>query len=367
LKEYPEFRGRDLRAVENPYEAAFELADMAGDFSRRTVLWLWALVFFFSIYMALTCLVIYFNLYVFNQSVLRYLGLAMAAVNLVVGALSLWWISTSMRSLGSIGRNHGLLVKIDETAAGEYPKSTNAGAIKSTPQNALNSLIRTTMTESRQLLAKFRLVYSFITLWMVNALLYYTIQSFRFGFNIVQWKLDWIVPGGFGVDAFIFLVVSIIAYLRTRDRFVFLSTRYDAIDYALNRPRAKVPAGADSLERFKAFLASKNDYRDGSGWKKEAYFDGIFQTPSGKMLVKSLQRTPDDEALAEFVRHARAQGPNVRHAVMLYPEEAARPLPESVYNEVVRNPVRFEKGRCTVELVMEGQDGFYDLIPVVSP
>lgn len=368
MKEYAEFKGRDIRAVENPYEAAFELAEMAGAFSRRTVAWLWVLMLFFIFYMALTVLTIQMNIYIFNQSALRYLGIAMAFINIGMGALCLTWINSSMRSFGSIGRNHSMLRKIDGTTAEQYLQAGKPGpSAAHRPQNALNGLIETTISDSRRLMATFRFVYMFIALWMVNALVYFTIQSVRFGPNIFGWTLDWIGPGGFGLDAFVFLAVSIVAYLKAKDRFVFLSTRYNAIEYALNHPRAKVPAGANSLERFKAFLASQDVYRHGSGWKKEAYFDWIFQAPSGKMLVKNLDVAPDDEALAGFVRHARAQGPDVAHAMIVYPEDSERPLPESVYDEVVRNPVRSENGLFTVELVMEGWDGYYDLIPVVSP
>jgi hypothetical protein len=368
LKEYGEFKGRDVRAVENPYEAAFELAGTAGAFSRRTLMWLSVLAFFFFFYMALTVFVIYLNLYVFNRSDLRYLGLAMALVNIGMGVLSLWRIASSISSFRLIGRNHALLQKLDSATpgkpAGTFEARPSAGA---RPQSAVNGLIETVIADSRELLVKFRFVYLFIALWMVNAVIYFTIQSVRFGPNLLGWTLDWIMPGGFGADAFFFLAISIIAYLKARDRFDFLRARYQAIEYEMGRPRAKVPAGGSPLERYQAFLATGTAYGSPSGWKKAAYFDGVLEGQSGKVLVKALAGTPDAEALAGFVSHARAQGENVRHAVILYPEDPDKPLADTVYNEVVNNPIRVGSALFAVELVMEGRDGFYDFIPVVSP
>lgn len=368
MKEYHEFKGRDIRAVENPYEAAFELAGMAGAFSRRTLLWLLVLMFFFIFYMILTVFVIFLNLYVYNQSDLRYLGLAMAFVNIGMGALSLWWIAVSFRSFRLIGQNHGLLRRLDSVAPEMGPGAVGTEPIAGArPQTAINGLIETTIGDSRRLLATFRFVYLFIGLWMVNALVYFIIQSARFGPNLFGWTLDWIIPGGFGGDAFVFLAVSILSYYNAHQSFEFLKARYQAIEYAMNRPRAKVPSGANILERYKAFLALQGEYRDISGWKTDSYFNGVLGTLSGKMLVKAQDGTPDLDVLAEFVRHARAQGPKVRHAVLLYPEDPDRPLPEAVYDKAVNDPIRLGNRLCSVELVMEGRDGLYDLVPVVSP
>ncbi len=93
----------------------------------------------------------------------------------------------------------------------------------------------------------------------------------------------------------------------------------------------------------------------------------MLRTGPGKVLVKALDGTPDSDALADFIRHARAQGPGIRHAVLLFPEDLDKTLQDAVYDEVVNNPVRAGNELFTVELVMEGQDGFYDFIPVVSP
>jgi len=82
--------------------------------------------------------------------------------------------------------------------------------------------------------------------------------------------------------------------------------------------------------------------------------------------VKVLDAAPDQEALAEFIRHMRAHGTDTRHAIVIYPEDPERPLSEAVYDFVISNPVRLGKELCTVELVMEGRDGLYDFVPVVS-
>ena len=370
LKEYPEMPGRDIRAVENPYEAVFELAGTVGDFSRRTVLWLGVLAFFFLFYIALTIFVVYMNLYVFNASDLRYLGLAMACINIVLGLVSLYWISLSLRSFRLIGRNHGLLLKVDCADPGKNPASpAPPNASRARPQNALNGLIETTISDSRRLLGTFRYVYLFIAVWMVNAVVFFCIQSFRFGPNIMEWagKLDWIGPGGFGGDAFLFLLVSSVAYLMARRRFDFLVARYQAIEYAMNRPRMRILPGDTAFDRYKAFITAQGDFGPGARVGRPAYFSGTLEAPSGTILVKALERTPDLDCLAEFVRHARAHGTAISHAVLLYPDDADSPLPEAVYEEVVNSPVRTGKELFTVELVMEGNDGFYDFIPVVSP
>ena len=367
MREYPEYRDHDIRAVENPYEAVFELAGMVGRSSRGMVRWLTVLMLFFLFYMSLTVAIIYLNLSLFNQSDFKYLGIAMALANLCVGSLCVAWLSRSMRSFRGLGQTHSLLQKIDQAAPEKAPGAREAGpAMATKPRNALNGLIETTISDSRRLVGNFRLVYLFIALWFINALISFIIQSVRFGPDLLHWKLDWLAPGGTGLDAMVFLVVSTIAYLKARNWFVFLSTRYAAIEYALNRPKAKIPSGATPLDRFKAYLAASEGYSDAAGWERSAYFDGVLRAAGGTVLVKVLDAAPDQEALAEFIRHMRAHGTDTRHAIVIYPEDPERPLSEAVYDFIISNPVRLGKELCTVELVMEGRDGLYDFVPVVS-
>ena len=368
MREYAEFKGRDIRAVENPYEAAFELSAHINRFAKSTGYWIIALLGFFTLYIAMTLAIVIVNILLFTKSDLRYLGIAMGLVNLCIGAYSTWLLGRSYLSLAAIHRDHGLMERIDKIQTGDLkpaPAETGPGPGQSA-QRVLDRLIQATGKDSEHLFRTFRLVYLFIILWMANSVLYFMIQLFRFGPDVLNWKLDWIAPGGTGLDAFLFLFVSIIAYLKVRVRLDFIRTRYKAIAHALGRPRAKVPPGATPLERYKPFMEGQMG-TGASGWSSTAYFSGVGAFPSGTVLVKALDTTPDAEALAEFVSHARAQGENVRHAVLLYPEDPEKPLPEEVYNEVVNNPIRAGKALFTVELVMEGLDGYYDFIPVVPP
>jgi len=70
--------------------------------------------------------------------------------------------------------------------------------------------------------------------------------------------------------------------------------------------------------------------------------------------------------VAEFRSKASAGGP-LRHAFLIFPEDPDEPLSESVYDDVIRGPILAGREPCTIELVMEGADGLYDFIPVVSP
>ncbi len=368
LKEYPDFKGRDIRAVENPYEAAFELSAHINRFARSTGHWIIGLDLFFSFYIILTIAVVYLNIYEFNQSDLKYLGIAMGLVNIIIGTYSSLLLGRSYLSLARINQDHGLLERIDRIDSGRYAEAEGAGRPDQGvgARNILDSLIDEVGKDSEKLFRTFRLVYLFIFVWMANAAISYVIQFYRFGPDLLTWKLDWLAPGGSGLDAILFLAFSVIAYKKVHARFDFISRRHKAIEYALNRPRPLVPPGATPLERYKSFIDGQMGPGT-SGWTSTAYFTGVRAFPSGTVLVKALDGTPDPEALAEFIRHARAQGGNVRHAVILYPEDPDKPLPEAVYEEVVNNPVRAGKELFTVELVMQGRDGFYDFIPVVSP
>lgn len=368
MKEHPGFKGRDIRAVENPYEAAFELSAHISSFARSTGRWIMALLVFFLLYLSLTLAIIYANIYIFNQTDLRYLGISMGLLNLGLGGYSIWLLVRSHRTLAGIQRDHGLIGRLDNigTANQKQPVLEAGPEPGRSAQGILDRLLEATGKDSDSLFLTFRMVYLFIVVWMANALVYFFIQAFRFGAGLAAWKVDWIAPGGTGMDAIFFLVLSTIAYLKVRARLDFIRTRYKAIAYALGRPRAKVPSGATPVERYKSFIEGQMG-PGASGWSTTAYFPAVRAFASGTVLVKALDATPDPEALAEFVRHARAQGENIRHAVLLYPEDPERPLPEAVYNEVVSNPIRVGKALFTVELVMEGRDGFYDFIPVVPP
>ncbi len=183
MKEHAEFKGMDIRAVENPYEAAFELAKKINLTARSTRNWIIVLYSFFSFYVILSMAVIYANLMVFNQSDLKYLGVAMGLLNIGLGCYAEWLLARSYKSFAFIYKDQELLGKIDGIGTGTFDGTVDAGG--SVPpfhaQGLLDRLLKTMENDSEKLFKTSRIVLSFILLWMLNAVIYYSIQIYRFG------------------------------------------------------------------------------------------------------------------------------------------------------------------------------------------
>lgn len=369
MRESRYYKGRDERAVENPYEAAFMLAEMVQGSIRRSRLMLFGLLAVFVLYIATIFAAIAFNISYGWNRLLNVVGVVVSLIMLIIAFVAVWRIFRSDAFIKDLGSHQELMLKIGSMDAGSGTDHVGGGGGRMTgrPEAGLMSLVQSASSHSRNLAVTFRYIVGFIAAWWLSGSSYLAIQAYRFGTVLQDWQFDWLLPGG--ID-FVVLVAATGVIIIVLARYEFFRRRYEAIEYALRVQPAAVPEGRDAVERFRRFVASQAaDERlaNDSTWKRGEYFDALAETGRGLLLIKHMEGTPS----ADDVRTLRKKAAEVcgtrplDRAVLVFRDDESRPVSDEAYDLATEALVR---GRDvgSVQLVAEGVDGSYDLMPVVS-
>jgi len=370
MKENMYFKNRDIRAVESPYEASFELADYFGGFSRSMKLSLMVLVVLFAYYSIVIIAIIIFNLTYGANFGLNVFSVAFSMFMLSLTFTAIRQLMKSHRFLKDLGSHQDLILKIQDKADnGQYYKKEKVDTkIQGSPVEGLMGLIISTSEFSKKIARTFRLIIGFISVWFLAGIFYLSIQFYRFGFDVSSWKLDWLLPGG--IDLSISVLAVVLIFL-VHKKFDFFRIRYEFIEYAMNQPVEEIPEGQTPIERYKHFLTSKNGYEqfaENEYWVKGDYFDAEFDGKKGKVFVKFLSKVPGKEDIQRFREQViiRVRKKSMDRAVIIFREEPESPLSDDTYTFLVDNPVKLKKEICAIQLAAEGTDGKYDFTPIIS-
>ncbi|UCG67992.1 MAG: hypothetical protein JSV09_09125 [Thermoplasmata archaeon] len=370
MKENRYFKNRDIRAVENPYEASFELADYFGSFSRSMKLSLKVLVVLFAYYSIVIIAVIIFNLAYGTNFELNIFSVSFSMFMLAGTITAIRQLMKSHRFLKDLGSHQDLMLKIKEKADGGnyYQNVKREIYIKGSPMEGLMRLIISTSLFSKKIAQTFKLIIGFISVWFLAGTIYLSIQFYRFGSDVSSWKLDWLLPGG--IDLTISVLAIILIYL-IYAKFDFVRIRYKFIEYAMTQPVEEVPKGQTSVERYKNFLTSKKGYErfaKNEYWVKGDYFDAEFDGIKGKVFVKYLEKVPQKEDIQTFKEQVinRAHKKSIDHAVIIFKEDPKAPLLDETYTFLVDTPIKLKKEICAIQFAVEGMEGKYDFIPMIS-
>jgi hypothetical protein len=370
MKENRYFKNRDIRAVENPYEASFELADYFGSFSRSMKLSLMVLMVLFAYYSILIIGVIIFNLVYGTNFGLNMFSVAFSMFMLFLTFTTIRQLIKSHRFLKDQGSYQDLMLKIKEKAdGGNYNQTVKRESyIKGSPIEGLMRLIISTSEFSKKIASTFKLIIGFISVWFLAGIIYFSIQFYRFGSDLTSWKLDWLIPGG--IDFSISVLAIILIYL-IYAKFDFVRIRYEFIEYAMTQPVEEIPKGQTPIQRYKNFLASKKGYKQfakNEYWLKDDYFDAEFDGIKGKIFVKYLKKVPQKEDVQTFREKVinRAHKKSIDRAVLIFKEDLKAPLSDDTYNFLIGTPIQLKKEICAIQFVVEGMDGKYDFIPIIS-
>ncbi len=370
MKENRYFKYRDIRAVENPYEASFELADYFGSFSRSMKLSLKVLMVLFTYYSILIIAVIVFNLAYGTNFGLNMFSVAFSLFMLFLTITAIRQLMKSHRFLKDQGSHQDLMLKIKEKADGGnyYQNVKRESYIKESPMEGLMRLIISTSEFSKKIARTFKLIIGFICIWFLAGIIYLSIQFYRFGSDVSSWKLDWLLPGG--IDLTISVLAIILIFL-VHEKFDFFRIRYEFIEYAMAQPVEEIPEGQTPIERYKNFLTSKKGYQQfakNEYWVKGDYFDAEFDGIKGKVFVKYLDKVPQKEDIQRFREQVinRAHKKSIDRAVIIFKEDLKAPLLDDPYNFLVYYPIQLKKEICAIQFVVEGIDGKYDFIPMIS-
>lgn len=369
MKETRYYKGQDVRAVESPYEAAFNLANMILVSIRRSRLILIGLLIVLVYYLATIVGAIVFNIVYGWNRLLNAVGVVVSLIMLSIAIIAIWRIFQSNAFMKELGSHQELMLKIGsiDTSSRAEPEGGSGGRMTGRPEAGLMSLVQSASSHSRTLAVTFRYVVGFIATWWIAGASFLAIQAYRFGTSLQDWQLDWLLPGG--ID-FMILVAATGLILLVLSRYEFFRRRYEAIDYALNVQPAAIPEGRDAIERFRKFAASQTaDGRmtDDAAWKKGEYFDALAETGHGMLLVKYAKGVPSADDVRTLRKKAAEQcGPKpLDRVVLLFKEVATEPVSDEAYDLANEALVR---GRDvgSVQLVAEGADGNYDFMPTVS-
>ncbi|UCF08189.1 MAG: hypothetical protein JSW28_00405 [Thermoplasmata archaeon] len=370
MKENRYFKNRDIRAVENPYEASFELANYFRGFSRSMKLSITILMVFFAYYSIGIIAIIIFNLMYGTNFGLNVFSVAFSMFMLFLTFTAIRQLMRSHSFLKDLGSHQDLMLKIQDKADnGQYYKNEKVDLkIQGSPTEGLMGLIISTSKFSKKIARTFRLITGFISVWFLAGIFYLTIQFYRFGPDVSSWKLDWLLPGG--IDLSISLLAVILIFL-VHKKFDFFRIRYEFIEYAMNQPVEDIPKGQTPIERYKHFLTSKNGYKQFAGneyWVKGDYFDAEFDGIKGRVFVKYLKKVPQKEDIQTFRERVinRAHKKPIDRAVIIFKEDPRSPLSDDTYTFLVDNPIELKREICAIQLVLEGMDGKYDFIPIIS-
>jgi hypothetical protein len=370
MKENRYFKNRDIRAVENPYDASFELAEYFSSFSHSLKLSLKVLIILFIYYSVVIIAIVIFNLVYGTYFELNIFSVAFSIFMLILTFTAINQLIKSHRFLKDLGSHQDLMLKIKiKVDEGHYnrkgKRETNIGG---SPIEGLIKLIVSTSEYSKKIARTFKLIIGFISVWFMAGILYLSIQFYRFGTDASAWKFDWLLPGG--ID-FTISVLAIILIFLVRAKFDFVKNRYESIEYAMTLPVVEIPKGRTPIERYKNFIISKNGYKDlakDEYWIKDNYFDAELDGRKGRIFIKYQEKVPQIEDIEEFNKNVINKGDNKKldRAIIIYKEDLQIPLSDATYNFVIYNPIKLKKEICAIQLVVEGEDGIFDFTPVIS-
>lgn len=370
MKENRYFKGQDIRAVENPYEAAFELADNVKDFSKSALLKIKILIGIFIYYSVVILGVIGFNILFGKVFSLIIFSIIFSIFMLIIALIAEKLLITSHIFFQDIRSHHNLMLKIERVTKGDFNlfKLKKKPTIKGNPMKSLMDLISITSDYSKKISKTFKVVTGFIGLWYLAGILYLSIQFFRFGPDSNEWEIDWLLPGGIDL---IIAVLATVLILILNDQFNFVFKRYSSIEYALAQKPVNIPKSKNPISRYMEYLSKqynlnnlqKQEYTD-----KNTYFDGEFDTKKGMIFVKYLKENPKSGDLQRFKERVIQQcgHRSLYLAVLIYQETFTEPISDDVYMFVIENPIRIGRQICNIQLVIEGEDGKYDFIPIIS-
>ena len=364
------FKGRDLRAVENPYDAAFELAGSVNKFSSGALQKVKVLIGIFIYYIIIILGVIYFNLFFGKNWNLVIFSIIFSFVMLIITIIVEKWLIASYRFFQDLQANHQLLIKIEYLPDENFNeiKAAKKQKIKENPMVGLLELISVTSDHSKKISKTLKFVIGFISLWYLAGIIYLSIQTYRFGIDANSWEFDWLLPGG--ID----LVIAILAtalILILNGQFDFIHARYTSIDYALRSQSLTIPNARTPIDSYVKYLSSNQNYKylnNKALWKKGKYFDLEVETKKGMILLKYLKRIPQLVDVKKLKDHVNQHYSNrqLNLVILLFKESLTEPLPDDLYNYVIENPIKFDNKICNIQLVIECNDGKYDFIPIIS-
>ena len=370
MKEKRYFRNKDIRALESPYEASFELAEIFGRLSRSLKWNLKILIIIFLYYSAVIIGVIVFNILYGTNVKLNMFSVAFSIFMLYLTVYSLKLLFESHTFLTDLRFNQELMMKIKKrTEEGDFDiVDKKELRTKDDPIKGLINLIESTSRYSKNITSAFKLIVGFIAVWYIAGIIFFSIQVYRFGLEIDRWTLDWLLPGGIDISV---AVIATILILLVRDKFEFARKRYEAIEYAMSLTPIEIPEGDDPVRRYIEYLMGQTGYEQlkaGGSLKKGPYFDAELHTAGGAVFVKYLKNTPKIADIKKFKERVIENAVNDRldRAVIIFKEDPKTLLSDEVYHRVLEEPVKLKKDICSIQLVIEGKDKKYDFIPVVS-
>ncbi len=203
------------------------------------------------------------------------------------------------------------------------------------------------------------------------------------------------------IGVFVIGVMALGLLGEMRDFFRYYVMRHGAImSVRSDEPVIRIPEGMDPVERFSRFLMSRNPslstalgprplqptrVRGSSGvyYSLDGYFVGRpgilwrpfrIGYPGYQIIVKVFRSRPkaEDFALlkhmAEDISAATRVPPS--RVVAIWPRKAEEDLSEEAYAAVTTQVAVFSRGRrryaCSLELIIENEDGTYEFIPYIA-
>lgn len=361
------FKGKDIRAVENPYGEALNLAGKVNSIYNAVIIELILLIIVMTPNITSYVTSISQILSSFDPSdPLMYYSLLFSIIGIYVVILVLLNLILSINYFSDVRANHKIMFRIGSDPNDISSLSYNGRSIKGPPQRGLRKLIGSSSSHSRKIAKTFRYVFIYIIFWIVGVWGYVAVKLYRCGMEITPRDIEWALPGPL---EYVNIILPLILVLLINSQLNFIINRYRAIDYALNLQPIKIPKGDSILSRYIEFLSRQKGYE--SVAQKRAspddYFDAIYTLGREIVLIKVLKSTPTLEDIKRFRKKAvkKIGLRNLDRAIIVYPEKPNDPLSEEVYRDVIENPIIHKKSICNIQLVEEGLDGTYDFIPTM--
>ncbi len=264
-------------------------------------------------------------------------------------------------------RSHqNLMLKIEQLSDKGFDEDTEKKQMKmkGSPGKGLMSLIYSTSQHSKKIARIYRLVLIFTSIMCVVGI----IQVFIWVYNPASLSVFALVHSL--IQIFCLFIAVLLIYL-IHEKFDFVRIRYLSIEYALKEHPVSIPKGNTPVERYHNFVALHKGYEylaENRYWKRGSYFDAEVESKKGQIFVKYLENVPtikDIETFRSQVKKRSGNGP-LNRTVLIYNESSTDQLSDEAYDLVIGKPIIQGKDICNIQLVIEGKDGKYDFIPVVS-